>query len=99
MGDRLRVGVRNAARKIGEQPLAYTPVVGGELGESEAVLLVGAEDHVDELGVASLCASKQLRVKAELQDEVGLRAAGELGVGDLVAPLTEVGGPIDAEEE
>ena len=42
---------------------------------------------------------EELAVEAELEDEVGLGAAGELGVGDLVAPVAEVGGALDPEEE
>ena len=42
---------------------------------------------------------EQLAVEAELDQEVGLGAAGELGVGDLVAPVAEIRGPIDLEQE
>ena len=54
---------------------------------------------MDALRLSALGGGEQLAVEAELEDEVGLGAAGELGVGDLVAVGAEVGGPIDAEEE
>ena len=99
MADRVRVGVGNAGGEIVQHPLAHPAVIGGELGEAEGVLLVGAEDDVDQLGLNSLDSREQLAVEAELEDEVGLGATRELGVGDLVAPLTEIGGAINSEKE
>ena len=64
------------------------------------MLLARAEDDVDPLGLAALEASDLLAVEAELEQEVGLGAPGELGVGDLVAPGAEVGrAVVYAEEE
>ena len=63
------------------------------------MLLAGAEDDVDALRLGALGGGQQLAVEAELEDEVGLGAARELGVGDLVAVGAEGGGPVDAEEE
>ena len=97
--DGLGVGARYAGLEVGEQPPAQPAVVGRELGEAEAVLLAGAEDDVDQLGLGALGAGEELAVETELEDEVGLRAAGELGVGDLVAPGAELGGALDPEEE
>ena len=98
--DRVRVGVARRGGDLGEEPLLDPAVVGVELREPEAVLLAGAEDDVDPLGLAALEASDLLAVEAELEEEVGLGAAGELRVGDLVAPVAEVGrAVVDAEEE
>ena len=64
------------------------------------MLLARAEDDVDALGLAALEASDLLAVEAELEEEVGLGAPGELRVGDLVAPGAEVGrAVVYAEEE
>jgi hypothetical protein len=38
-------------------------------------------------------------VEAELQDGAGAGLAGELGVDDLVGPVAEVAGGIDAQED
>ena len=46
---------------------------------------------MDALGLAALEARDLLGVEAELEQEVGLDAARELRVGDLVAPGAEVG--------
>ena len=97
--DRLGIGVATGLAQLGEEAVADAAEVGGELGEAEGVLLVGAEDDVDALRLDALSGGEQLAVEAELEDEVGLGAAGELGVGDLIAVGAEGGGPIDAEEE
>ena len=96
---RVRVGVERRGGDLGEEALLDPAVVGIELREPEAVLLARAEDDVDALGLAALEASDLLAVEAELEEEVGLGAAGELRVGDLVAPGAEVGRAVVYAEE
>lgn len=85
MGDRLGVGPGQPVGEGGQEGVADVAEVGGELGEAEGVLLAVAEDDVDLLGLDALRGRQQLAIEAELDDEVGLGAAGQLGVGDLVA--------------
>jgi len=66
-------------------------VVGGEVGETEAFARVRPEDDVDLIRLRVLLGGQQLRVEAELEQEVRLDAARELGVGHLVAPVAERG--------
>ncbi len=99
MRDRLGVGASLAVRERREERGSDPAEVGGELGEAEGALLPVAEDDVDPLGLDALHRRQQLAVEAELQDEVGLGAAGELGVGDLVAEVAQLRRAVDAEEE
>ena len=99
VGDRLGVGVGQPVGERGKEGVADVAEVGGELGEAEGMFLAVAEDDVDALRLDALHGRQQLAVEAELDDEVGLGAAGELGVGDLVAVLAELGGAVDAKEE
>lgn len=63
------------------------------------MLLAAAEDDVDPLRLEPLRGRQQLAVEAELNDEVRLCPARELGVRDLVAVVAQVGSPVDPEEE
>ena len=51
------------------------------------------------LGLAPLDARELLHVRADLEQRRGLDVAGELGVHDLVAPLAEVAGTLDPDQE
>ena len=92
-----RLGVRR--RGIGSDPAAaehqclevglQAPVVGGVVGDPEAVPLAVAGDDVDLLGLDALDAGDALGVGAHLEDGGRLHRPGELGVGDLVGPVAE----------
>ena len=97
--DRVRVGLRRVGDPV-EEAAADAPVVGVEVGDAKARALVRAEDDVHAVGQAALDTADLLAVEGELEQEVRLRRAGELRVGDLVGavrlPLEEVGDPAPA---
>jgi hypothetical protein len=83
----------------GEEARADSAVIGGELGGPKRLALAGAENDVEELGLAPLDASDLLCVEAELEDVGRLRVPSELRVGDVVAPRAEARGRVDALEK
>ena len=97
--NRLGVGAPLAVSKRREERCPDPAKVGGELSEAKRAFLLVAEDYVDALGLDALGRRQQLAVEAELQNEVGLGAARELGVGDLVAEVAQLRRAVDAEEK
>jgi hypothetical protein len=67
----------------------HAAVVGGEVGETEALARVRAENDVDPLRHRTLLCGEQLGVETELEQEIGLHPPRELRVGHLIAPLAQ----------
>jgi hypothetical protein len=90
MGDGVWVGVERGGGDLSKKALLDPAVVGVELRDPETVPFTRAEDDVGALGIATLETSYLLAVEAKLEKVVGLRSAGELRVGDLIAPCAEI---------
>ena len=96
--DRVRLGRHRAAER-GEEGLAHTAVVGGEIREAQRPALADAEQHVHRDRRRLLDGRDRLAVEAELQDVRRLLGARQLGVQRLVAPRPQRGRLLDPLEE
>ena len=90
--------VADGSDVVGETAIRARVAVGGLLAE-EAEARAVAQDEVHTLGLAALYSGQQLRVERRLQQRRRLRAAGKLGVHDLIAEGAEVARRVDSLEE
>ena len=99
---------RGRGRRINRRPVqrclelpGHQPVVGRVVGEAEGdrLPLDSPQGEVHLGGRPALDFAQQLRVHAELENGRGLGVAGQLGVPDLVAPVSEAAGLGDPHEE
>ena len=100
--DGIRVGRRRALAvrlQRAEEAALHAVGVGLEVARAERADLVGAEHHVHALGREPLDLPDHRGVEEQLEDHVGLRVRGELGVGGLVGEGAEVGRHPDLEQE
>src|SRR5687768_9145071 len=84
------VGPVDSAREPCLEPALHPAVVRGVFGEPETLALVRAEQHVDSPRRDALHTLHELRVQAQLHQEVGLDAPRELRVCGLVGPAVPV---------
>ncbi len=77
------------------------PVVGHVVRDPMPLHLAGAtpQRHVHPLRLDALKGRELLHVRTDLEECRSLDVAGELGVHDLVAPATELAGPIHSQQE
>ncbi len=81
------------------QPLPGAPGVCGVVGQPETGPFTVAKLDMRGLGSDTLEIGQQIRIEHELEQVLRIGLSLELGVGDLVAPVAQVRGPLDPFEE
>ena len=98
-----RIRIRDRGRRAAEDPGLEArldrPVVGRVVGDPVGMADAVAGDDVHRLRRDALELLQAIRIRAHLEEGRRLDPPGELRVGDLVAPVAEIAGAVDSEEE